>query len=84
MSFHGKTQTITYGQTSSDVKILNSKLYPKGTEATLSLRSDIISVATFVAGETAVSYMACAAAIANSLGISEKCIVDGIAEYIPE
>lgn len=82
--FRGKTQTITYGQTGSDVKILNSKLYPKGTEATLSIRSDIISVATFVTGETAVSYMACAIAIAHSLGISEKCIVDGIAEYIPE
>lgn len=81
--FRGKTQTVTYGQTSSDVKILNSKLYPKGTEATLSLRSDIISVATFVAGETAVSYMACAAAIANSLGVSEKSIVEGIANYEP-
>lgn len=82
-SFHGKTQTVTYGQTSSDVKILNSKLYPKGTEATLSLRSDIISVATFIAGDTAVSYMACAAAIAYSLGISEECIIDGIASYEP-
>lgn len=82
-SFHGKTQTINYGQTSSDVKILNSKLYPKGTEATLSMRSDVISVATFVAGETAVSYMACAVAIANGLGISEKSIIDGIAEYEP-
>ena len=81
--FRGKTQTVTYGQTSSDVKILNSKLYPKGTEATLSLRSDIISVATFVVGETAVSYMACAAAIANSLGVSEKSIVEGIANYEP-
>lgn len=79
--FHGKTQTLTYGQTSSDVKILNSKLYPKGTEATLSIRSDIIPMATFVAGETAVSYMACATAIAYSLGISENSIVDGIANY---
>ncbi|MBQ2660618.1 hypothetical protein IJF93_00890 [Candidatus Saccharibacteria bacterium] len=81
--FKGKAQTVTYGQTSSDVKILNSKLYPKGTEATLSLRSDIMSVATFVTGETAVSYMACAAAIANSLGIEEKHIVEGIANYEP-
>jgi len=81
--FKGKTQTLTYGQTSADVKILNSKLYPKGTEATLSVRSDIMSVATFVAGETAVSYMACAAAIANSLGVSEKYIIEGIANYEP-
>lgn len=81
--FRGKTQTITYGQTSSDVKILNSKLYSKGTEATLSVRSDIISVATFVAGETAVSYMACAAAIAEGLGITSDCIIEGIANYNP-
>ena len=82
-SFQGKTQTLTYGQTSSDVKILSSKLYPKGTEATLSIRSEIMNVATFLTGETAVSYMACAAAIAHSIGISEKYIVDGIANYDP-
>ena len=81
--FKGKNQTLTYGQTGSDVKILNSKLYPKGTEATLSVNSDIVSVATFVPGETAVSYMACAVAIAKSLGIAEQAIVDGIAEYNP-
>ena len=83
-SFTGKTQTIAYGQTGTDVKILSSKLYPKGTEATLSLRSDIMNVATFATGETVVSYMACAVAIAHSLGASEKNIVDGIAEYNPE
>ncbi len=83
-SFKGKDKTITYGQTSSDVKILNSKLYAKGTEATLSIKSDIISVATFVPGETAVSYMACAAAVANAIGISNENIIDGIAEYDPE
>ena len=80
-AFEGKSQTITYGQSSSDVKILNSKLYPRGTEATLSIRSDIISVATFVTGETAVSYMACAAAIGTGLGISTNNIIDGIANY---
>lgn len=82
--FTGKTQTLTYGQTSSDVKILNSKLYNKGTEATLSIRSEIMSVATFMVGEPSVSYMACAVAIATSLGISNECIIDGIAEYVPE
>ncbi len=82
--FRGKNKTITYGQTSSDVKILNSKLYAKGTEATLSIKSDIVSVATFVPGETAVSYMACAAAIANAIGIANESIVEGIAEYDPE
>ena len=82
--FKGTDKTITYGQSSSDVKILNSKLYSKGTEATLSIRSEIISVATFVPGEIAVSYMACAVAIATGLGLNEKHIIDGIAEYNPE
>lgn len=82
--FKGKEKTVTFGQTSSDVKILNSKLYPKGTEATLSAKSEIIPVATFVPGETAVSYMACAVAITEGLGISSDHIIDGIAEYNPE
>lgn len=82
--FKGTKNTISFGQTSSGVKILNSKLYPKGTEATLSMKSEIISVATFIAGEPAVSYMACAAAIAESLGVSSQHIIDGIAEYDPE
>ncbi len=83
-TFKGGERTINYGQTSSDVKILNSKLYAKGTEATLSIKSEIISVATFIPGETAVSYMACAVAIAEGLGISSEKIIDGIAEYDPE
>ncbi len=82
--FKGEDRTLTFGQTSSDVKILNSKLYPKGTEATFSVKSEIISVATFVPGETAVSYMACATAIAESLKIPTDDIINGIAEYAPE
>ena len=82
--FRGKKKTITYGLTSADVKILNSKLYAKGTEATLSLRSEIVPVASFVPGETAVSYMACAAAIAYALEIDNEKIIDGLAEYLPE
>ena len=81
--FKGKKKTITYGLTSSDVKILNSKLYAKGTEATLSIKSEIVPVATFVPGETAVSYMACAAAIANALNIDNEKIIEGLAEYDP-
>ena len=80
-NYKGKSKNITYGQTSSDIKILNSKLYAKGTEATLSIKSEIVSVASFVPGETTVSYMAAATAIANGLGISLDYIVDGIAEY---
>ncbi len=82
--FVGSKETITYGLSSADVKILNSKLYAKGTEATLSMKSEIVPVATFVPGETSVSYMACAAAIAEGLDISTDHIIDGIAEYIPE
>ncbi|MDO4742306.1 MAG: Mur ligase family protein [Candidatus Saccharibacteria bacterium] len=82
--FRGEVATYTYGQTGSDVKILNSKLYTKGTEATLSIKSEIVSVATFVPGETAVAYMACAAAIATALKTGNSAIIDGIAEYIPK
>lgn len=82
--FRGTKTTITFGQSSADVKILNSKLYAKGTEATLSVDSEIMSVATFVPGETAVSYMACATAIAHGLGITSEKIIDGIAEYQAE
>ena len=81
--YNGKDKTVTYGQTSADVKILNSKLYNKGTEATLSINGEILSVATFVPGETAVSYMACAIAITNAIGISHESIIEGIAEYEP-
>ena len=46
-TFRGTDKTISYGSTSSDVKILNSKLYTKGTEATLSINSEIITVQRF-------------------------------------
>ena len=82
--FKGKKGTISFGQSSSDIKILNSKLYNKGTEATLSIKSEITTVASFIPGETTVSYMACATAIANILGIETEKIIDGIAEYNPE
>ena len=83
-SFKGSKETLNYGQTGKDVKILNSKLYPKGTEAMLSIKSEILSVATFVPGETAVSYMACATAIAEAMGIKSDFVIDGLAEYTPE
>ena len=81
--FKGKDRTVTFGQSNSDVKVLNSKLYPKGTEATLSIASEIMTVATFVTGELAVSYMACAAAISYALNIDDKFIIEGIANYEP-
>jgi UDP-N-acetylmuramyl pentapeptide synthase len=82
--FKGTKQTLSFGTAGSDVKILSSKLYPKGTEATLSVRGDIMNVATFVPGETAVSYMTSAVAVATAMGISQNYITDGIAEYLPE
>ena len=83
-SFAGKKKTLNYGQTGTDVKILSSKLYPKGTEVILSIKPEVVSAASFVPGETAVSYMACAAAIAHALEIPNDKIVDGMAEYMPE
>ena len=82
--FKGTSKTITFGQSSSDVKILNSKLYTKGTEAIISMNSEVITVASFLPGETTASYMACATAIACGLGIKTDKIIDGIAEYEPE
>ena len=83
-AFRGKKKTVTFGQSSSDIKVLNSKLYNKGTEVTISIKAEVTTLATFVSGETAVSYMACAAAIATCLDISIDNIADGIAEYIPD
>ena len=80
----GEKASYCYGMSGADVKILNSKLYPKGTEATLSINAEILTVATFLTGETVVPYMACAAAIATSLGVDKERIADGIAEYNPE
>lgn len=82
--FKGIRQTMDFGQTGSTVKVLNSKLYPKGTEATMSISGEIVSAATFIPGETAVSYMACAAAIAHALGVKPDHIVEGLAEWMPE
>lgn len=80
--FKGTVRTIAYGQSGGEVKILNSKLYPKGTEATFSVKSEVMSVATFIPGETAVAYMACAIAIAEAMGIKNtEDIVNGIANY---
>ncbi len=82
--FRGTRETLVFGQAGSDVRILSSKLYPKGTEASLAIRSDVVSVASFVAGETTVSYMASAAAIAHGLEIDNRFIIEGIAEYTVE
>lgn len=82
--FKGTKETWDFGMTSSMIKILSSKLYPKGTETTLSIKSEVVSLASFIPGETASSYMACAVAIAKAMGIDNDKIADGIAEYLPE
>lgn len=79
--FKGTKQTINFGLTGNDVKILNSKLYSKGVEATLSIHSEIVTVASFIPGEITVSYMASAVAIGTALGIDIEKIIDGIANY---
>ena len=80
-TFNGKKATYDYGLTGTSVKVLSSKLYKKGTEATVSVNSEIVTLATFIPGETSVSYMACAAAIAQALSIDTDSIIDGIANY---
>ena len=79
--FKGTLNTVTYGVMGSDVKILNSKLYSKGTEATMSIHSEIETVASFIPGEITVSYMAAAVAVGVALGIDTEKIIDGIANY---
>ena len=83
--FQGKEETMTYGASSdSDLRIDRSKLYKKGVEASLAVTNRYFTVASFLTGEPAVSYMACAAAIASALKIAPDTIIDGIANYNPE
>ena len=83
--FAGTTATYTYGTSmNSDVRIDNFQLYRKGTEANLAINNRPITTATFVLGEPAVSYMACATAFAASLKIKSADIIAGIGEYTPE
>lgn len=83
--FRGKNDTITYGASSdSELRIDRSKLYKKGVEASLAVANRYFTVASFLTGEPAVSYMACAAAIASGLNIAPDTIIDGIANYDPD
>ena len=83
--FAGSKGTITYGNDRfSNVRILNSKLYKLGSEATISIGNTNFTVASFLNGETSVSYMAAAAAIADALHVIPEKIAEGIANYDPE
>lgn len=84
-NFTGKKDTITYGRDRSAlVKIDNSKLYKMGSEANLIIGTKNFTVATFVPGEEAISYMACAAAVSMALRIDSDVIIEGVSNYLPE
>jgi len=84
-TFVGTEGTITYGADSdSDVIIENSTLYKKGSEARLNFEGGRLTVASFLPGETNISYMACAAATGLTLGLTSENIENGIADYNPE
>ena len=83
--FRGKSETLTYGASSdSDMRIEFSKLYRKGAEAGLGFGRKAFTVASFLPGESTVSYMTCAAAIATALNVGPAAIADGIASYEPK
>lgn len=83
--FAGRDGTLTYGKDRfSNVQILNSKLYKMGAEAELAIGNTSFTVATFLTGETAISYMAAATAIADALHITPEKITEGIANYDPD
>ncbi|MBR0480313.1 hypothetical protein IJJ46_00585 [Candidatus Saccharibacteria bacterium] len=84
VDFAGLDGTLFYGSDrTSHIQIMNSKLYKKGVEATLSIGGTRFTVASFLTGEPAISYMACAAAVADALHIAPEKIIDGIANYEP-
>lgn len=80
--FAGRDGTLLYGtDRTSHIQIVNSKLYKKGVEATLSIGGTRFTVASFLTGLPAVSYMACAATVADALHIAPEKITEGIANY---
>lgn len=83
--FAGREGTVTYGSDRfSNIQIVKSKLYPKGTEAELAIGNTNFTVATFLTGEPFVSYMAAAAAIGDALHVTPEKIAEGIANYDPD
>ena len=83
-AFVGTEGTINYGVSAdSDVIIEDSTLYKKGSEASLNFEGNRFTVASFLPGETSVSYMACAASAGLMLGVSTENIENGIADFNP-
>lgn len=80
--FAGTKGTLTYGKDRyANINIASSKLYKRGAEADLAIGTSHFTVATFLAGETSVSYMAAATAIADALHITPEKIAEGIGNY---
>lgn len=80
--FKGAKDTLTYGTGHSvSLRIDNSTLYKKGTEANLIVGTKSFTTASFLTGEMVVSYMACASVIAIALKISPAAIMDGIGNF---
>ena len=84
-TFKGEKGTLTFGSDfRSNLRIETSTLYKHGSEANLNYEGHRYTVASFLPGETTVSYMACAAATAEALGMTNDNIVNGIAAYDPD
>lgn len=84
-TFKGERGTITYGENpKSDLYIESSKLYKMGSEAHLNYDGKRFMTASFLNQQTAISYMACASALAIALGTDIEAIENGIASYDPE
>ena len=84
VDFAGTAGTLLYGtDRTSHIQIVSSKLYKKGVEATLNIGGIRFTVASFLTSESAISYMACAAAVADALHIAPEKITEGLANYEP-
>ncbi len=83
--YPAKTAVLSYGtDRDADLRITRSKLYKLGAEANFNYKADKFDVATYVATEEAVNYMAAAALTAFACDCNADAIVDGIADYEPE
>lgn len=74
--------TLTFGKTpDSDLHLITSKLYKKGSEAKFSLNDQHFTIASFLNQEEAITAMTAATAAALALGIKPEIIAEGIADF---
>lgn len=84
-TFTGKKNTYTFGHNpEATLRVSSSRLYKRGVEASFGIGSSYFTCATFLTGEIAVEYMACAAAIATALSVGSQAIVEGMANFDPD